>query len=216
MTATSRTKIAVAGLGYVGLSNAVLLAGHHTVAALEIDEGRVAKVANRVSPIEDAEISKHLAERELDLHPTTDAAEGLAGAEFVVIATPTNYDPKTNHFDTSSVQAVIVQARVHAPEATIIIKSTIPVGFTDRMREETGYDGILFSPEFLREGKALYDCLYPSRVIVGDHGDAAHRFADMLVAAAEKDDVPVLFTASSEAEAIKLFSNTYLAESNIL
>ena len=211
MPDTSRTKIAVAGLGYVGLSNAVLLAGHHTVAALEIDEGRVAKVAAGLSPIEDAEISKHLAERELDLQATTDAAEALAGAEFVVIATPTNYDPRTNHFDTSSVEAVIAQARVHAPAATIVIKSTIPVGFTNRMRAETGFDGILFSPEFLREGKALYDCLYPSRVIVGDHGAPAHRFADMLEEAAEKDDVPVLFTSSSEAEAIKLFSNTYLA-----
>lgn len=211
MPDTSRTKIAVAGLGYVGLSNAVLLAGHHTVAALEIDEGRVAKVAAGLSPIEDAEISKHLAERELDLQATTDAAEALAGAEFVVIATPTNYDPRTNHFDTSSVEAVIAQVRVHAPAATIVIKSTIPVGFTNRMRAETGFDGILFSPEFLREGKALYDCLYPSRVIVGDHGAPAHRFADMLVDAAEKDDVPVLFTSSSEAEAIKLFSNTYLA-----
>ncbi|KZY48889.1 UDP-glucose 6-dehydrogenase [Roseovarius sp. HI0049] len=211
MPATSRTKIAVAGLGYVGLSNAVLLAGQHSVAALEIDEGRVAKVQARVSPIEDSEISQHLAERELDLRATTDAAEAMAGAEFVVVATPTNYDPRTNHFDTSSVEAVIAQARVHAPDATIVIKSTIPVGFTNRMRAETGYEGILFSPEFLREGKALYDCLYPSRVIVGDHGEAGRRFADMLVSAAEKDDVPVLFASSSEAEAIKLFSNTYLA-----
>ncbi|WP_422033293.1 nucleotide sugar dehydrogenase [Roseovarius sp.] len=206
-----KCKITVAGLGYVGLSNAVLLAGQHSVAALEIDEGRVAKVRARVSPIEDAEISQHLAERDLDLTATTDAAEALAGAEYVVIATPTNYDPRTNHFDTSSVEAVIAEARAHAPDATIVIKSTIPVGFTTRMRAETGYEGILFSPEFLREGKALYDCLYPSRVIVGDHGDAARRFADMLVAAAEKDDVPVLFASSSEAEAIKLFSNTYLA-----
>ena len=206
-----KCKITVAGLGYVGLSNAVLLAGKHSVAALEIDEGRVAKVRARVSPIEDAEISQHLAERDLDLTATTDAAEALAGAEYVVIATPTNYDPRTNHFDTSSVEAVIAEARAHAPDATIVIKSTIPVGFTTRMRAETGYEGILFSPEFLREGKALYDCLYPSRVIVGDHGDAARRFADMLVAAAEKDDVPVLFASSSEAEAIKLFSNTYLA-----
>ena len=206
-----KCKITVAGLGYVGLSNAVLLAGKHSVAALEIDEGRVAKVRARVSPIEDAEISQHLAERDLDLTATTDAAEALAGAEYVVIATPTNYDPRTNHFDTSSVEAVIAEARAHAPDATIVIKSTIPVGFTTRMRAETGYEGILFSPEFLREGKALYDCLYPSRVIVGDRGDAARRFADMLVAAAEKDDVPVLFASSSEAEAIKLFSNTYLA-----
>ncbi|MEQ8897035.1 MAG: nucleotide sugar dehydrogenase [Roseovarius sp.] len=211
MPQNPKCKITVAGLGYVGLSNAVLLAGHHSVAALEIDEGRVAKVQARVSPIEDAEISQHLAERALDLTATSEAAEALAGAEYVVIATPTNYDPRTNHFDTSSVEAVIAEARAHAPDATIVIKSTVPVGFTTRMRAETGYEGILFSPEFLREGKALYDCLYPSRVVVGDHGEAARRFADMLVEAAEKDDVPVLFASSSEAEAIKLFSNTYLA-----
>lgn len=211
MAATSKTKIALAGLGYVGLSNAVLLAAHHQVAALETDPERVEIVQARISPIEDADIARHLAEHELDLTATTDVAEALSGAEFVVIATPTNYDPRTNHFDTSSVETVIGQARRHAPEATIVIKSTIPVGFTVRMREQTGHDGILFSPEFLREGKALYDCLHPSRVVVGDHGPAAHRFAEMLVQAAEKSDVPVLFTNSSEAEAIKLFSNTYLA-----
>ena len=211
MSETSKTTIAVAGLGYVGLSNAVLLAASHEVRALEIDAQRVDMVRARTSPIEDAEITQHLAERDLNLTPTSDAKEALSGAEFVVVATPTNYDPRTNHFDTSSVEAVIAQAREHAPEATIVIKSTIPVGFTSRMREETGFDGIMFSPEFLREGKALYDCLYPSRVVVGDHGAAAKRFAGILKDAAEKSDVPVLFTNSSEAEAIKLFSNTYLA-----
>ena len=211
MSETSGTTIAVVGLGYVGLSNAVLLATTHSVRALEIDPERVKLVQARTSPIEDPEISQHLAENDLDLTATSNAHEALAGAEYVVIATPTNYDPRTNHFDTSSVEAVITQTRELAPDATIVIKSTIPVGFTERMRAETGYDGILFSPEFLREGKALYDCLYPSRVVVGDHGAAARRFADILVQAAEKDDVPVLFTNSSEAEAIKLFSNTYLA-----
>jgi len=211
MPEISKTTIAVAGLGYVGLSNAVLLAAGHQVRALEIDPERVAMVRARTSPIEDGEISQYLAERELDLTPTSDVQEALTGAEYVVIATPTNYDAKTNHFDTSSVEEVIAQTRKFAPEATIVIKSTIPVGFTARMRAETGYDGILFSPEFLREGKALYDCLYPSRVVVGDHGAAAQRFADILVQAAEKTDVEVLLTSSSEAEAIKLFSNTYLA-----
>lgn len=211
MAQTSKTKIAVAGLGYVGLSNAVLLAADHRVAALEIDPARVEMVKQGISPIEDDDISDHLANRKLDLHATTDPAEALAGAEFVVVATPTNYDPGTNHFDTSSVETVVGQARAHAPRATIVIKSTVPVGFTNQLRVETGYPGIFFSPEFLREGKALYDCLYPSRVVVGDHGAAAHRFAEMLVDAAEKTDVPTLFTSSSEAEAIKLFSNTYLA-----
>ncbi len=211
MAQTSKSKIAVAGLGYVGLSNAVLLAADHEVAALEIDPDRVDMVRRGLSPIEDAEISDHLAHRELDLHATTEPEEALTGAEFVVVATPTNYDPSTNHFDTSSVEAVVAQTRRYAPAATIVIKSTIPVGYTNRLRAETGYQGILFSPEFLREGKALYDCLHPSRVVVGDHGPAAHRFAEMLVAAAEKKDVPTLFTSSSEAEAIKLFSNTYLA-----
>ena len=204
-------KITVVGMGYVGLSSAVLLAQNHHVVALEIDPGRVAQVNARQSPIEDAEISAFLTGRDLDLTATTDAAQALAGAEFVVIATPTNYDSRTNHFDTSSVEGVIALARRHAPDAVIVIKSTIPVGFVPQMRAEHGTDAIIFSPEFLREGQALRDNLHPSRIVMGDHGPAARRFADLLVEGAERKDVPVLFTGPVEAEAIKLFSNTYLA-----
>ncbi|MCZ0961540.1 nucleotide sugar dehydrogenase [Paracoccus benzoatiresistens] len=204
-------KVAVVGLGYVGLSNAVLLAQHSTVVALDIDEGRVAAVNARQSPIEDADIARFFAERELDLTATTDPQQALPGADFVIVATPTNYDPRTNGFDTSTVEAVIALARKHAPTTPIIVKSTIPVGFTRRMRAETGFDGIIFSPEFLREGLALHDNLYPSRIVVGDKGEAAHRFADLLVQGAQANDVPVLFTDSTEAEAIKLFANTFLA-----
>lgn len=204
-------KIAVAGLGYVGLSNAVLLAQHNTVCALDVDAARVAQVNDRISPIEDAEISSFLAERPLDLTATTDAAAAFAGAGFVVVATPTNYDSRSNHFDTSSVEAVVAQARQHAPDAVIVIKSTIPVGYTLGLRQQVGWDGIIFSPEFLREGRALYDNLHPSRIVVGDHGPAAHRFAELLVQGALDKDMPVLFTNPVEAEAIKLFSNTFLA-----
>ncbi|WP_199258587.1 nucleotide sugar dehydrogenase [Paracoccus binzhouensis] len=203
--------IAVAGLGYVGMSIAVLLAQHHQVMALDVDAARVAQVNARRSPIEDAEISAWLAEKPLMLRATCDAAEALAGAEFVIIATPTNYDPRSNRFDTSSVESVIALARRHAPQATIVVKSTVPVGFTQRMRDETGHAGILFSPEFLREGRALHDNLHPSRIVVGDHGPAAHRLAELLAEGAIRKDMPVLFTGSTEAEAIKLFSNTYLA-----
>ncbi|WP_347139771.1 nucleotide sugar dehydrogenase [Paracoccus sp. SSK6] len=204
-------KIAVVGLGYVGLSNAVLLAQHSTIVALDIDKGKVDAVNARQSPIEDADITRFLAERDLDLTATTDAALALEGADFVIVATPTNYDPRTNGFDTASVEAVIGLARQHAPGASIVVKSTVPVGFTSRMRARTGYDGIIFSPEFLREGLALHDNLHPSRIVVGDRGDAAHRFADLLVQGALARDVPVLFTDSTEAEAIKLFANTFLA-----
>ena len=204
-------KIAVFGLGYVGLSNAVLLAQHSTVVAVDIDAGRVADVNARRSPIEDADILRYLAERDLDLSATTDAATALAGADFVVVATPTNYDPRTNGFDTTSVEGVIDTARRHAPATPIIVKSTVPVGFTARMRQRTGFDGIIFSPEFLREGLALHDNLHPSRIVVGDTGDAAHRFADLLTQGAIAQNVPVLFTESTEAEAIKLFANTFLA-----
>jgi len=203
--------ISVAGLGYVGMSIAVLLAQHDAVVALDISAERVAQVNARRSPIEDAEISRWLAEKPLQLRATTDPAEAMAGAEFVIVATPTNYDPRSNRFDTSSVESVIALARQHAPQATIVIKSTVPVGFTQRMRDETGHDGILFSPEFLREGRALQDNLHPSRIVVGDHGPAAHRLADLLARGAIRKDMPVLFTGSTEAEAIKLFSNTYLA-----
>lgn len=204
-------KITVIGLGYVGLSNAVLLAQNSTVVALDIDEGRVALVNAGKSPIEDADISRFLSDHPLDLTATTDAPAALSGAELVIVATPTNYDPKTNGFDTSSVEAVIATAIQHAPGTPIIVKSTVPVGFTARLRAETGFDGIIFSPEFLREGLALRDNLWPSRVIVGDQSDAARRFAGLLVAAAEAPNVPVLFTDSTEAEAIKLFANTFLA-----
>lgn len=204
-------KITVAGLGYVGLSNAVLLAQHHSVRALEIDEARAALVNSRHSPIEDAEISAFLAERDLDLQAVTSPAKALPGADFVLIATPTNYDSQTNRFDTSSVETVIALARNHAPEAVIVVKSTVPVGFITRMREKYGTEAILFSPEFLREGRALYDNLHPSRIVVGDHTDAARRFADLLLEGAETKDAPVLFTNPVEAEAIKLFSNTFLA-----
>lgn len=204
-------KIAVAGLGYVGMSMAVLLSQHRRVVALDVNSDRVAQVNARRSPIEDAEITRWLNERELDLQATTDAATALAGARFVIIATPTSYDSRSNRFDTSSVESVIALSRSHAPEAVIVIKSTVPVGFIDRMRAEFGYDGILFSPEFLREGRALYDNLYPSRIVVGDHGPAAHELAALLVEGAIRKDMPVLHTGATEAEAIKLFSNTYLA-----
>ena len=203
--------IAVAGLGYVGMSIAVLLAQHNEVVALDVNATRVAQVNARHSPIEDAEISKWLAEQSLNLRATQDAAEALTGAEFVIVATPTNYDARSNRFDTSSVETVIRQARQYAPDATIVVKSTVPVGFVERMRAETGYDGILFSPEFLREGRALYDNLYPSRIVVGDHSPAAKRLAELLTEGAIRKDMPILFTGPVEAEAIKLFSNTFLA-----
>ena len=204
-------KIAVVGLGYVGLSNAVLLAQNSTVVALDVNEARVAAVNARQSPIEDADISRFLAERELDLTATTDAAQALAGADFVIVATPTNYDPKTNGFDTSTVEAVIALARRHAPTTPIVVKSTIPVGFTSRMRAETGFDGIIFSPEFLREGQALADSIAPSRIVVGDRGDQGRRIADLLLEGTSSHTTPVLLTGPTEAEAIKLFANTFLA-----
>lgn len=203
--------VAVAGLGYVGLSNAVLLAQHNELRAFDLDSARVEMVNNRQSPIEDREISEFMANKPLRLTAYPDAKTAMDGADFIIVATPTNYDPRTNRFDTTTVEAVINDARRIAPAATIVIKSTVPVGFVSRMREETGYAGIIFAPEFLREGRALYDNLYPSRIVVGDHGAAAKRFAELMVDGAIRKDIPVQFTGPTEAEAIKLFSNTYLA-----
>lgn len=204
-------KIAVAGLGYVGLSLAVLLAQADEVVALDVNAERVDQVNAGTSPIEDADISDFLANRALKLTATTDAEQALTGADYVIVATPTNYDERTNRFDTSTVEQVIATARKHAPGATIVVKSTIPVGFTSRMREEHGTNQILFSPEFLREGRALHDNLHPSRIVVGDTTPEAERFAGLLQGGALDNDVRVLFTGSTEAEAIKLFSNTFLA-----
>ncbi|MGW8188784.1 nucleotide sugar dehydrogenase [Sphingomonas hankookensis] len=204
-------KIAVFGLGYVGMSNAVLLAQHNDVVAVDISEDRVALVNDRKSPIIDAELENFLSERELQLTATTDAAAALAGADYVIVATPTNYDVQTDKFNTGSVEAVIKLAVEHAPDATVIIKSTIPVGFVDDVRARLNAPNVVFSPEFLREGRALYDNLHPSRIIVGERSERARIFADLLLQGAEKKDAPILFTDSREAEAIKLFANTYLA-----
>lgn len=204
-------KIAVAGLGYVGLSISVLLAARHEVRALDLAQDRVDLVNARRSPIEDAEITDHLRHHALNLTATTDPAQAMTGADFVVIATPTSYDTRTNRFDTASVETVAETALRLAPKATIIIKSTIPVGFTDALNVRLGTDRILFSPEFLREGRALHDNLHPSRIVVGGSGPAAAVFAGLLQEAALAPAVPVLLTGSREAEAIKLFANTYLA-----
>ena len=204
-------KITVVGTGYVGLSLAVLLARQHAVVALDIDAAKVDKINQRLSPIEDEDIAHVLAHEPLQMQATLNAAEAYAGADWVIVATPTDYDSATNVFNTRSVEAVVLQSQQHNPAATVVIKSTIPVGFTERFKQAHGLTNVLFSPEFLREGKALHDNLYPSRIVVGEQSARGQAFADLLRNASRKPDVPVLLTGNTEAEAIKLFANTYLA-----
>ena len=201
-------KITVVGTGYVGLSMSVLLAQHHEVVSLDIDPARVARLNARQSTVDDADVAQFLAERPLRLRATTDKAEAYAGTQVVIVATPTDYDPESNAFNTDSVQAVLADAHAFAPTALAVVKSTVPVGFTQSMRERLGWANVVFSPEFLREGLALRDNLYPSRIVVGERSDRAMAFAQMLRDASLKPDATILLTDSTEAEAIKLFSNT--------